>query len=307
MKIKYLNYLKQILWVFYRKKFYWSFFAAFTFGLSIYLLNTYFYPSNFWNNFTIDKGIDTHFCEHTDMEKLVRQPVNTFTNIWYLVNALFFISKGIGDYKKQKSFNLITANPFYSIVLGIISIYTFVSSTFFHSSLISIASKIDYSAVYGISLFPLMYYLHRIILIKRNKATNIKHPKEVKSLVILFTFIYILLTLFVPLKHVHIIVLIFILLNILGGYYIEKIEPHKTNKLYLFLMATTIIIAITFFKMDISKIACSPDSLFQAHSLWHIFNSLTVFYIYLYFRSENYIKSEDKKVIQIKNRYKIDY
>ena len=308
MKIKWkvlrqIIYLKHILWYFYRDKYYWSFFLAISFGLLIYFLNHFFYPSNFWNNFTTKEGISVWFCEYTDMNRVVRQPINTFTNIWYVVNALFFLSKGISDYRKPKSYNLITANPYYSILLGIISIYTFLSSTFYHSSLISIASKLDYSAVYSISLFPLMYYTHRIILNKRNKPTNKKHPKEVRAIIFVFSLIYILLTFFIPLKAVHPIVLSFIILTALGGYYLEKVEPNKTNKLYLILMVVTITIAVFLFKIDYEKVACNPESFIQPHSLWHIFNSLTVFYIYLYFRSENYDSKKDPKIYNIKQQY----
>lgn len=300
---RYLIYLKNILWFFYKDKYLWSLFAAVLFALIIYSLNHFFYPSNFWNNFTTTKGIEVWFCEFTDMNKLVRQPINTFTNIWYMVNALFFLSKGISDYRKPNSFNLITANPFYSILLGIISIYTFICSTFFHSSLIAIASKLDFSAVYSISLFPLMYYTHRILLLKRNKPSNIKHPKEVRGIVFVFSIIYLMLTFLVPMDYVHPIVLTFIVLTALGGYYLEKVEPHKTNKAYLSLMVITITIAVVLFKMDIDKVACDPDSFFQPHSLWHIANSLTVFYIYLYFRSENYKPEKDVKVQEIRKKH----
>lgn len=186
------------------------------------MLNYFFYPSNLWRNFTIEKAIEVLFCEFTDLKKVVRQPVNTFTNIWYVVNAMFFLSKGLSDKKKPNSFNLITANPYYSIALAFISFYTFVCSTFFHSSLIAIASKLDYSAVYSIVLFPLMYYSHSVLLLVRNKPTHIKHPKEVKILLLIFTFIYILLTFLVPLKHVHSIVLVCIMLTAMGGLYLEK-------------------------------------------------------------------------------------
>jgi len=117
------------------------------------------------------------------MLKIVRQPINTFTNFGYLVNAIFFLSKGMSDSRKSYAFNLITANPFYSWVLGLISIYTFACSTFFHSSLIKVASNLDFSAVYSISLFPLMYFSHRFILLLRGKPSKQKHPLETRSLV----------------------------------------------------------------------------------------------------------------------------
>lgn len=293
--LRHIVYLKNILWQFYKFRLLWALVAVSFFALSIYLLNTLFYPNHFWFNFSVNKGVETWFCEQTDMHRLVRHPINTFTNIWYIINAIFFLSKALEDYRKPKSFNLITTYPYYSVLLGIISIYTFLCSTFYHSSLISIASKLDYSAVYSISLFPLMYYSHRILLYWRNKPTNKNHTTEVKIIILVFSLIYILLTFFVPLKHIHYIVFSFILLTGLGGVYLERVEPQKSNPKYFVLMLVFISIAIALFKMDSAKIACDPESFFQPHSLWHVFNSMTVFFIYLYFRSENYKRKKDKK------------
>ncbi|MGB0885951.1 MAG: ceramidase domain-containing protein [Chitinophagales bacterium] len=305
MKIKWftfrhLIYIKNILLEFYKEKLYLSFALAVAFAALIYFLNYFFYPSDLWSSFTIEKGIEVLFCEFTDLKRVVRQPVNTFTNIWYAVNAIFFLSKGISDRKKPNSFNLITANPYYSIALGFISIYTFVCSTFFHSSLIAIASTLDFSAVYSIALFPLMYYSHRILLLLRKKPTNVFHPNEVKILLIVFTTIYFVLTFLVPLYYVHPVVLACIILTALGGFYLEKKEPNKADKRYLVLMVVFISIAVFLFKLDFSKVGCDPDSFLQAHSLWHIFNSMTVFYLYLYFRSENYTPAKDKKIKSIR-------
>ena len=298
--LRYLIYTKEIIFQFYKDKLYWSFFAAFVFALLIYFLNHFFYPTDFWSNYTMSQGIEVWFCEYTDLKKIVRQPINTFTNIWYVVNAIFFLSKGISDYKNPNSFNLITANPYYSILLGLTSIYTFLCSTFFHSSLIEFASKLDFSAVYSIALFPLMYYSHRILLLARNKSTHEKHPNEVKLLIAIFSAIYVVLTFFVPLDYVHPIVFTFIVLTALGGFYLEKKEPNKSNPFYLLLMVVFISIALFLFEMDNTELICNPDSFIQPHSLWHIFNSMTVYYIYLYFRSENYQPHKDEKIKELR-------
>lgn len=303
VSLKHLVYLRTIIWQFYKDKLYYVFGASVLFGIIIYVLNHFFYPSNFWNHFTTDKGIDIWFCEFTDMKKLVRQPINTFTNLWYIINAIFFISKGISDSRKPYAFNLITANPFYSYVAGFAALYTFIGSTFFHSSLISIASDIDFSAVYSVSLFPLMYFTHRLVLLIRKKPTNVKHPIESTILVIIFTLIYLLLTFIISMDYVHPIVLTFITLTVFLGFLLEKIQPNKTNKAYLLAVSIFITVAIVFFKMDTAKVGCDPDSFIQPHSLWHICNAMAVFYFYLYIRSENYIPEKDEKLLPFRKEF----
>lgn len=303
LSLRYLVYLRTIIWQFYKDKIYYAIGFSALFALAIYLINHLFYPSNFWNQFTTLHDINVWFCEYTDMKKLIRQPINTFTNFVYLVNAIFFISKGISDAKNPKSFNLITANPFYSIVLGVISLYTFAASTFFHSSLIEFASDLDFSAVYSISLFPLMYFSHRYILLKLKKPSNIKHPHETRILVLIFSIIYLLLTFVISMHYVHPIVLSFIISIGILGYLLEKADPHKTNKAYLFFTILFISIAVVCFKLDTMKIGCNPDSFLQPHSIWHLCNGLAVFYIYLYFRSENYQAGKDEKLLPFREKY----
>lgn len=299
--LKYLVYLRTVIWQFYKDKIYYALGASVVFGILIYALNHFFYPTNFWFSFETESGISEWFCERTDMLKLVRQPINTFTNFGYLVNAIFFLGKGFSDARKPSAFNLITANPFYSIVLGFVSLYTFTCSTFFHSSLLMVASDLDFSAVYSISLFPLMYFSHRFVLLLRGKPTNIKHPIETRVLVLVFTGIYLVLTFGVSMRFVHPIVVGFITSTALLGFILERKDPNKTVKAYLVFMAIFITAAMVFFKMDIAKIWCNPDSFLQPHSLWHILNSFAVFYFYLYIRSENYQPDKDEKLLPFKD------
>ncbi|MFT6686597.1 MAG: hypothetical protein ACJAVH_001869, partial [Bacteroidia bacterium] len=182
-------------------------------------------------------------------------------------------------------------------------LYTFACSTFFHSSLIEFASNLDFSAVYSISLFPLMYFTHRFILLLRGKPSNVKHPKETTWLVIAFTLVYLILTFAVPMNYVHPIVVGFIVSTGILGYILERKDPNKTVKAYLLFMVIFITAAMVFFKMDIAKIGCNPDSFIQPHSLWHILNGFAVFYFYMYIRSENYIPEKDDKLLPFKEAY----
>ena len=146
-----------------------------------------------------------------------------------------------------------------------------------------------------------MYFSHRFILLLRKKPTNIKHPIETRILVLLFTFIYGMLTFVISMKYVHPIVVGFITSTALLGFILERKDPGKTVKAYLVFMAVFITAAMVFFKMDIAKIGCNPDSFIQPHSLWHILNSFAVFYFYLYIRSENYKPEKDEKLLPFKD------
>ncbi len=285
---KNLVFLRQLFWEAYRERLLVSIVATLVFCSLITILNTIYYDIGFWDSMKISEGIDTLFCEYTDMKNLIRQPINTFTNFIYLFNAVFIFSKGMEDIKKKRAYNLITANHFYSFILALIMIFVFLASTFFHSSLTDVASDVDFSGVYSITLFPLMYFSHRALLIWRGKPTNVKHWNERLIMIIIFTFLYILLTFILSLEYVHNMVLATLVMLILLGIYLEKKAPGSTRPKYLFATLASITIAMVFFKLDFAKILCDPHSFINPHSLWHLFNGMSMIFIYLYIRSEGY-------------------
>ena len=281
-------FLRQLFWESFRQRFLVSFIASIAFGILIAVLNANFYDTKIWDGFYTFPDIENLFCEYTDMKRLIRQPVNTFTNFIYIINGMYFWSKGMEDIRRKRAYNLITANHFYSFVASIICFYVFACSTFFHSSLIEFASDMDFSSVYSISLFPLMYFTHRVWLSSRGLKSNVKHWNERLILVIVFTAMYLVLTFIVPMKYAHQIVATFILLLFALGYYLERKERGQANNKYLFGTLITIFLALVFFKMDFAKIMCDPHFIIHPHSLWHLLNGISILYLYMYIRSEGY-------------------
>lgn len=280
----------------YKDKIIYSLIATALFGVLIFALNMLFANSGFWDRYTFKTGVNLWFCENANMHNPIRQPINTFTNFIYLVNAYFFIAKGIKDYKQGNPYNLITANPFYSLFLGGISFYTFSCSTLFHASLIEMASDLDFSAVYSISLYPLMYFIHRIWMLSIGVSTHVRHVKSMIFMILFFTIIYLLLTFAIPMHFIHEIVFGFILSTLILGFYLERRDPGKTNRFYLNATGFFIGVAVLFFKLDTAKLLCNPDSFIQPHSIWHLCNGIAVFYLYLYLRSENYKPEYDRYI-----------
>ncbi|HWB63251.1 MAG TPA: ceramidase domain-containing protein [Chitinophagales bacterium] len=259
--------------------------AAFAFAFAIWFINTLPYKG-FWDHFYTYKQIGTHFCEQTNMEALIRQPINTFSNFIYLLAAMAILRRGFKDRHKRNRYNIISANPFYSITLGCILIYIFSASVFFHSSLIVFASDMDYSAVYSLSLFPLMYFTHRVWLLRIGVASNQRHPLSTRTLIIVFSALYLLLTFFWPQRFSDEVVLGLIIALVIFGFIVEYEDPGKTNRYYLLTSIVTILFAVMWFIFDQKKIICNPESVIQPHSLWHLFSGISVFYFYMYIRSE---------------------
>jgi phosphate/sulfate permease len=299
---RHLVFLRHLFWEAYRERILVSIVATIVFATLISILNKIFYGHVIWERFYTESDAGTFFCEYTDMNKLIRQPVNTVTNFVYFVIAIYCFSKGMEDIKKDRAYNLITANRFYSFTLAAVMLYTFIGSTLFHSSLIEFFSKMDFSAVYSITLFPAMYFSHRVILTLQNKPTNIRRSKERFFLIGIFSLIYLILSFNLDMSVVHPAVASIIVLIILTGVYLERKRPGQTNKNYLIACIVSILLAGLFFELDIKKIFCSDMGRISPHSLWHIFNGLSIFFFYLYIRSENYDASQDKLRLKLMER-----
>jgi hypothetical protein len=257
------------------------------YALAIWWLNHNPSLKNIWQSFSPDKKPSDYFCEKIDMSNPVRQPVSTFSSIMYLMVALVVFKKKGNERKGSNDFNLITANPVYSYFLGFILLYVFAASTFYHASHIQLALRLDYSAVFSFSLFPVMYFLQRLWLIH-----NRKHPRiSKKGLTVTFYLVYIvaclLLSFFTPEGKEGLVTLILILAFITLAVLTEKAEPYRTDPVYLALSITSVLMALIWFQFDKYKVLCNPNSYFQPHSLWNLFIGLSAFYFYLYIRSEH--------------------
>ena len=247
------------------------------------------YSGSFWQQFYADPHTSVFFCEKSDLALFVRQPINTFSNIVYLIVSLIILRRGWKDQSKRNRYNIISANPFYSITLGGILLYIFVASTIFHSSLVEFASKLDFSAVYSLSLFPLMYFTHRVWLLSAGLPSNTKHTKSTTTVVTVFSILYLLLTFFLPEGFENYVVLGIIIFIGIFGAIVEVKAPGRTNHYYLMASMLCILIAVMWFGFDVYKILCDPNSIIQPHSLWHLFAGISTFYFYMYIRSERNI------------------
>lgn len=260
--------------------------TAMAFAFAIYVVNNLLPLYDVWSGYRAESDIGTYFCEQTFMEKVVRQPINTFSNIVYLMAAVIILRRGWKDQGRKAPYNIVSANPFYSITYGVILFYTFCASTFFHSSLIHFASRLDFSAVYSLALFPMMYFTHRLWLLSLGLPSNRRHAKSLYTVIPVFSLLYFAFTFGVPDGWDDQVVFALILIMVVMGAILELKDPGRTNHRYLIICIAAIMIAIVWFVFDTHKILCNPDSVLQPHSLWHLFAGTSTFYFYLYIRSE---------------------
>lgn len=270
-----------------RRRWAFIFSTAFLFAFIIWFLNHAVPYKNVWQRFYTENDIGTFFCEQTNMENIVRQPINTFSNFIYWISAAIILRRGFKDLKRRNHYNIVSANPFYSTLLGFILLYIFGASVFFHSSLIHFAAQLDFSAVYALTLYPLMYFAHRVWLLRIGVPSNQRHPRSRRILITTFILAYLLLTFFMPNSiklYAELSMIIFLV--ILGIIVEHSADPGKTNHYYLLASSSCILLGVTSYAIDVKKLLCNPGSIMQPHSIWHLFSGLAIFYFYMYIRSE---------------------
>lgn len=257
---------------------------SFLFGLTIWLLNRIPSLQHIWETFTFDKRIPASFCENIHLGNPVRQPVNTFSNIVYLITAIVILrTRWEERYKSNPRY----LNTVHSFLFGVILLYVFGASTFYHASLINVAHKLDYSAVFAFSLFPVMFFVHRWWLSRNSNIPNAKNNISTALFLSSFLAVNLLLSFLLPKGKESIAVLIIILLFLGLAFVTIKTEPDNPGRHYLILSILSILIALLWFEFDKNKILCKPNSYFQPHSLWNLFVGLSAFNFYLHIQNEN--------------------
>ena len=202
--------------------------ATLIFGCAIWWLNQQPSLQNIWNNYDFDKHELISFCEKTDMIKFIRQPVNTFSNIVYLIVAIFILRK-IPTEKRNA-----TTYTDYKILFGYILLYVFCVSTFYHASLICVALRLDYSGVYLLSLFPLMYFSPRWSD-SRMARWRLKQLAFARILFSIFFIVWLLLSILIPSGNLGILTVVIIFVCVAIAYTITKAHRGKANLQYLIL------------------------------------------------------------------------
>ncbi|MDP2421400.1 hypothetical protein [Sediminibacterium sp.] len=260
--------------------------VAIVFVFAIWWLNHNPSLEGMWKDFHGSNDIIGTFCERLQLDKPVRQPVNTFSSIFYLMAAIIIFKKTWLEKKNNRNYSFNKTSFVPEVFFGFVLLYVFCASSFYHASLIKPALKLDYSAVYFFSLFPAMFFSWRRSLISNGRQLRISN----KALTIVFHSIYIiiaiLLSFYTPKGKEHIVIFINILIFFSFSAATAFAKPKKNNVNYLLLSMVCIVVALVWFELDKYRILCNPDSYFQPHSFWNLFIALSGFYFYVYMRNE---------------------
>ncbi len=258
---------------------FWPFINTFFIGFFLWLI--YKIGGNVdWNNVLI--STPNQFCE-IDQGGAIRQPINTFTNLFYIFIGFIILQLGIFDLHDPKPHNFLVRFPLFSIVLGCCAVYVGVGSCFYHASLTELSKRIDGSGVMACFILPLWYSWFRLWGHVNMKKSAQFILRTYQGVILAFLTLNILLFAFkAPHREISTIIVPLTILTLL---YTNLKYKLKFKYKYLWLSIASIITAKAMWLIDIHHLYCNNDWI-QFHAFWHIMSAVALIFIYLFFRSE---------------------
>lgn len=251
----------------------------------------YFYLNNthhatIWEGMQISQSaLTVEYCEKYLPEKLFHQTINTYSNLFYFFLGVVVIGSAINS-KKKKEKNALQRFPALSFCIGLSLIYLCFGSSFFHASMTWMGQRIDMNATYSVCLSGLAIglYHHQF-----NRFSKKSKPLFLLGLIVL-VYLFFYLHLIIP-GTILLPILIGCIIAITVLNYIR--QPQHFVLSYALLSMLFVLAAFILRTLDVLKIVCNPTSIFQGHSLWHIFTGLSAFFLFWFY----FTNTENKELL----------
>ncbi len=278
--------------------FFWPFFGTLLFagGLFIlYKLNQYIDP---WKSWRQALGNATNFCELNRFDQLIVQPSNTWSNLGFIIVGLIFISIAKNDHvyeERSNVNNLLAKFPGFSFIIGFSTLYMGIGSFMYHATLTYFFQKLDQTGMYFLLIAFISYLLFKIFpKIKYRGKEYISNRFFIVCAVIVQLFFYFFLWKLPVNILFPSLTLLFILTNL---FLMIKMKDNVSYTKLIIASLITFLIAVTVWLLDITDKLCSPTSIFQGHSLWHLLCAVSIFLAYMFYRSEEFLTPEEQEIM----------
>ena len=218
------------------------------------------------------------FCEPV-RPGAIRQPVNTWSNLAFILTGLGVMGMGIHDLSQASrsgTFNPMRHKFVYPAVYGIVTILIGMGSIFYHMSLAFAGQVVDVLSMYLLTSFMLLYNLSRTRRMG-NEA---------------FVGLYLLLNVLLGFISIRVPVLRrYIFLALLAAVLVSEVvirrkRRPRMNVAFMVAALVSLVLGCTAWILDVTRVVCAPDSLLQGHAMWHVFMAAVIGWMYLYYRSE---------------------
>ncbi len=271
----------------------WPIFGTLLFSLilfTVYKFNQYISPWLTWRQAT---GNATNFCELNRFDQLIVQPANTWSNLGFIIVALIIISIAKNDHKyfeRSQVNNLLARYPGFTFLTGFATLYMGLGSFLYHGTLTYAFQKMDQTGMYFVLIAAIAYNVYKLAPRIRYKGVIYSSHKFIIGCAIALMFAFYVVLWKLPINVTFpVLVISFFISNFVV---LKKINHSIPVKAFLKASSLTMLVSYGVWILDITNKLCSPTSIFQGHALWHLLNAVSIFLMYLYYRSEDYLPEE---------------
>lgn len=230
---------------------------------------------------------DSCFCEAFDLAAVeagapgVRQPVNTWFNLYALVTSLLvatFVYRDRQTFAPGQAPNLIRSHTLLPDLYIFAVLFLGLGSMWFHGSLVAWGGRFDGLSMYIFTAFLIFYSLRRMIpspwLFWGGYVTTVA----------VFTALHGSLPSFILILT---LVVVYLVIEVVIWVRSGQVMQGKPATIALWLGAVGAILLATFFwwASQTGNFLCDPNSLFQPHGLlWHPLAGVMAVLLYFYWR-----------------------
>lgn len=231
-------------------------------------------PTCPWQNLVFRPA---EFCE-ASLCSWIRQPANTWTNIGFVLAAVFILRAARRDHYEHLR------------GLALIALATGLGSAFFHASETFVGRLFDYGGMYLGAAYMLSVNVRRWLLPSR-RAVRLVFWGAVAGPVLLMIVddqyavaLYIVIGMFCCL-----LLEAFLFLR-------QRGSGMRTRYRWLGAYWLLVLVAFAFWWLDKKRLLCSPGNHWiSGHGAWHLLGALALYFVYLFYRQFDVLRFREER------------
>jgi hypothetical protein len=224
---------------------------------------------------------------------IVTAPANTWSNLAYVAVGLYIMIQGAKQYTQK------TKKPGTTLkVMGVAAIICGLTSLLYHASYTHFFQYFDFLGMYIYIAVPIALSARRMNMLQRNRQFFVALTAICVECV---------MTVVAELYHIHIQFIMAINIFVCLGLELalwcrqRKVGEDGVARVDFFYCILFLIVAFACSMMDLTGLWCDPKNHYvQGHALWHVFTSVSFFFVYRYFSQFDLEASEGLPLIALK-------
>jgi hypothetical protein len=252
--------------------------------LVLALLFMHYREVNVWESMVAGKALlNPSYAERIYESSVFRTRANTWSNYGFVVVGAYALALAWLDSKREydAQAGYIVKNPIYGALFGIGCVYVGIGSGFFHASLTRWGQQLDVASMYAALTALIAMNLERYLPKVPGPALR-THAIWVAGVLAASVYFYIYkweMSSKTTLTTLSFTMVFFCVADLFRC-------KSSFHKLWSLLSLAVIVFAVYIRQLGVDGKFSGPDTVFQAHAIWHLLCAASLACIFLYYRSE---------------------